>query len=210
MYKVFFNDSTIRIDAQIKTSSKNNILQVAVNECSAFAYELLSKIESEGVKQDIVILNDNPQKLWDSFRKQLKELPAAGGLVMNEHRELLFIKRLGLWDLPKGKIEKKESAEKAAVREVEEECGIEGLNVVRPLDSTFHIYRNPYMKTPNNLVLKETKWFLMNAQNNQRLTPQSEENIEEVRWFAFNELDQVMANTYSSIREFLEKTLPAI
>lgn len=207
MYKVFFNDSTIRIDAQTKTSSKNNIIQIAVNEDAAFADKLLASIEAEGVKQDFVILNDNPHQLWKSFKKQLKELPAAGGLVMNEHRELLFIKRLGVWDLPKGKIEKKESPENAAIREVEEECGIKGLHIIRQLDSTFHIYRNQFMKSPNNLVLKETKWFLMSAQNNQSLTPQTEENIEEVRWFALDDLDQVMENTYSSIREFLQKTL---
>ncbi|HLN74554.1 MAG TPA: NUDIX domain-containing protein [Prolixibacteraceae bacterium] len=210
MYKVFFNDSTIRIDAQSKTSSKNNIIQIAVNEDHVFADKLLARIEAEGVKQDFVILNDNPQKLWKSFRKQLTELPAAGGLVINEHRELLFIKRLGVWDLPKGKIEKKESPENAAIREVEEECGIKGLQIIRQLDSTFHIYRNSFVKSPNNLVLKETKWFLMSAENNQSLTPQTEENIEEVRWFALHELDQVMENTYSSIREFLQKTLPLL
>ncbi|MGE5448695.1 MAG: NUDIX hydrolase [Bacteroidales bacterium] len=210
MYKVFFNDSTIRIDAQSKTSSKNNIIQIAVNEDHVFADKLLARIEAEGVKQDFVILNDNPQKLWKSFRKQLTELPAAGGLVINEHRELLFIKRLGVWDLPKGKIEKKESPENAAIREVEEECGIKGLQIIRQLDSTFHIYRNSFVKSPNNLVLKETKWFLMSAENNQSLTPQTEENIEEVRWFALHELDQVMENTYSSIREFLQNTLAGI
>lgn len=210
MYKVFFNDSTIRIDAPTKTSSKNNIIQVPVNEGAAFASALLSKIESQDIKQEVVILDNNPRLLWKSFRKQLKQLPAAGGLVMNEHRELLFIKRLGVWDLPKGKIEKKETPEKAAVREVEEECGIKGLSIVRPLDSTFHIYRSPYMKTSDNWVLKETKWFLMNAHNNQSLIPQTEEDIEEVRWFPLNALDEVMANTYSSIREFLQKTLPSI
>ena len=208
MYKVFFNDSTIRIDAEIKTSSKNNIIQMPANEYSVFVNELLDRIESEDIKQDFIILDENPHKVWKSFRKQLKELPAAGGLVMNEHRELLFIKRLGVWDLPKGKIERKETAEKAAVREVEEECGIKGLNIIRPLDSTFHIYRSPYLKTKENLVLKETKWFLMSTENNQSLTPQIEENIEQVKWFALDELDQVMSNTYSSIREFLQKSLP--
>jgi 8-oxo-dGTP pyrophosphatase MutT (NUDIX family) len=210
MYKVFFNDSTIRIDAQTKTSSKNNVIQVAKNENHAFVDELLERIEAEDVKQDFIILDENPHLLWKSFKKQLKELPAAGGLVMNEQRQLLFIKRLGVWDLPKGKIEKKETPENAAVREVEEECGITGLNILRQLDSTFHIYRSPFLKTKNNLVLKETKWFLMSAENNHSLTPQTEENVEEVRWFALDELEEVMANTYSSIREFLQKTLPAI
>lgn len=210
MYKVFFNDSTIRIGAETKTSSKNNIIQIPANEHNAFVDELLGRIESEDTKLDFIILDDNPQQLWKSFRKQLKELPAAGGLVMNEHRELLFIKRLGVWDLPKGKIEKKETPEKAAIREVEEECGIKGLSIIRQLDSTFHIYRSPYMKSPHNLVLKETKWFLMRAENNQSLAPQTEEDIEEVRWFALDQLDEVMANTYSSIREFLQNTLPVI
>lgn len=210
MYKVFFNDSTIRIDAESKTSSKNNIIQITENEHHVFAGELLSRIESKDIKQDFVIVDDNPKKLWKSFREQLKELPAAGGLVMNENRELLFIKRLGVWDLPKGKIEKKETAEKAAIREVEEECGIKDLQVIRQLDSTFHIYRSPYIKKTNKLVLKETKWFLMSTNNNQSLTPQTEENIEEVRWFAPDKLEEVMDNTYSSIREFLQNTLPLL
>ena len=210
MYKVFFNDSTIRIDAKSKTSSNNNITSLAVDESYSFVNELLVKIEAASVQQDFLILNEDPLKLWDSFKKQLKELPAAGGLVINENRELLFIKRLGVWDLPKGKIEKRETPQSAAVREVEEECGIKGLQIIRQLDSTYHIYRNPYLKFPNNLVLKETKWFLMSAPDNQSLIPQAEENIEEVKWFALHQLEEVMNNTYSSIREFLEKTIPLL
>ena len=34
------------------------------------------------------------------------------------------IQRLGDWDLPKGKVEKREGVEAAAVREVQEECGL--------------------------------------------------------------------------------------
>lgn len=210
MYKVFFNDSTIRIDAKTKTSFKNNITHAPIGEGDVLVNELLSKIESDGLQQDFVILNEDPHKVWISFKKQMKELPAAGGLVKNEQGELLFIKRLGVWDLPKGKIERKETPESAAIREVEEECGIKGLQIIRQLDSTFHIYRSPYLKSPQNLVLKETKWFLMNTLNDQSLTPQAEENIEEVKWFALDELDQVMENTYSSIREFLENTIPLI
>jgi 8-oxo-dGTP pyrophosphatase MutT (NUDIX family) len=112
--------------------------------------------------------------------------------------------------LPKGKIEKGETPESAAVREVEEECGVSGLSIMRQLDSTFHIYRSPYLKFPKNLVLKETMWFLMSCERKQSLAPQVEENIEEVRWFAMNELEKVRANTYSSIRDFLDKTISFI
>ena len=114
------------------------------------------------------------------------------------------------WDLPKGKIEKNETPETAAVREVQEECGLNGLQVVRQLDSTYHIYRSPYLKHPNNLVLKETKWFLMNYAGEALPVPQQEENILAARWFAASELTRVMTKTYSSLRDFLGKTLPFI
>lgn len=40
--------------------------------------------------------------------------------------------------------------------------------------------------------------------------PEREEDIEEVRWFATTEFDQVLANTYSSLRDLLAKTMSAI
>ncbi|HEY3370575.1 MAG TPA: NUDIX domain-containing protein [Prolixibacteraceae bacterium] len=210
MYKVFFNDSTIEIGGESKKSFKNNITQAVDCENSKFVNELVSQIESGEEKLHFVILHKDHCNLWDCFKSQLTQLPAAGGLVVRGDQSLLFIKRLGLWDLPKGKIERGETPERAAIREVEEECGVTGLQITRPLDSTFHIYRSPYLNFPDNLVLKETKWFLMSCDEEQSLIPQVEENIEEARWFALDELDQVMENTYSSLREFLHKTLPLI
>ena len=210
MYKVFFNDSTIQIGAENKKSACNNITQTVDCENPLFVKDLVYKIESGKRILDFVILNKDLPKLWNCFKNQLTEIPAAGGLVMKDDHSLLFIKRLGIWDLPKGKIEKKETAESAAVREVEEECGVSDLKIIKQLDSTFHIYRSPYLNSPDNLVLKETKWFLMSCGDHQSLIPQVEENIEEVRWFAIDELDKVMDNTYLSLREFMQKTLPVI
>ena len=210
MYKVFFNDSTIQIGEGSKKSSYNNITQVVDCENTVFVRELVSKIESAERTLDFVILNKDYGKLWNSFKSQLTEIPAAGGLVMKDDHSLLFIKRLGVWDLPKGKIEKNETPESAAIREVEEECGVKGLKIIKQLGSTFHMYRSPYLNFADNLVLKETKWFLMNCENDQSLVPQVEENIEEVRWFAIDELDKVMNNTYLSLREFMQNTLPVI
>ena len=48
--------------------------------------------------------------------------------------------RLGVWDLPKGKVEKSEDIEQAAVREVQEECGLVDVRLVAPLTSTWHTY----------------------------------------------------------------------
>jgi 8-oxo-dGTP pyrophosphatase MutT (NUDIX family) len=175
-----------------------------------FVRELVSQIESGDKILHLVICNKDHDHLWNCLKSQLIELPAAGGLVRRADGSFLFIRRLGVWDLPKGKIEKDETPAMAAVREVEEECGVRGLQIIRQLDSTFHLYRSPYLKFPDNLVLKETQWFLMNCEGDQSLVPQSEEDIEQVRWFAPDELQEVMDNTYSSLREFLEKTLPAI
>ena len=208
MYKVFFNDSSIQFGVEGKTSSKNNITKTVDCANPLFIKELVSEIESGEKQLNFRIENGDFPHLWNCFKSQLIEMPAAGGLVMKEDHSLLFIKRLGFWDLPKGKIERDETPESAAIREVEEECGVAGLKITRQLDSTFHMYRSPYLNYPDNLVLKETKWFLMSCDDEQFLAPQLEENIEEVRWFAIDELDKVMENTYSSLSEFLQKTLP--
>ena len=210
MYKVFFNDCTIQIGAEDKKSFKNNIIQNIDCQNDRFVREIVSQIESGEKIHDFVILDRQYHKLWNCFKSQLTQMPAAGGLVMRSDRSLLFISRLGNWDLPKGKIEKGETPEGAAIREVEEECGVRGLKIIRLLDSTFHMYRSPYLSFPDNLVLKETKWFLMSCDDEQRLTPQVDENIEEVRWFAIDDLDQVMNKTYASLREFLQNSLSVI
>lgn len=210
MYKVFFKGSTIQIGSEMNKSLNNNIAQTF--DCVGYdvVNQIISQIESAGSPSDFYILNQDNETEWNHFRSQFVEIPAAGGLVKNAKGSLLFIKRLGVWDLPKGKIEKNETPELAAIREVEEECGLTGLEVIRQLDSTFHLYRSPYLAFPKNLVLKETKWFFMSYSGDEIPVPEIEEDIEEVAWFAPSELDQVYSNTYSSLCDFLEKSLPII
>jgi len=210
MYKVFFNDSTILISSEMNKSLNNNIAEKFNYVDYDVVNQIISRIELAQSPTDFYILNENIDSVWDYFKSQFVEIPAAGGLVKNIDGSLLFIKRLGVWDLPKGKIEKRETPELAAIREVEEECGLSGLQIVRQLDSTFHIYRSPYHSSPKNLVLKETKWFLMSCSGAEIAVPQVEENIEEVVWFAPENLGLVYSNTYSSLSDFLEKSLPII
>jgi len=210
MYKVFFNDSTIILDSEIKKSFKNNIADNVDFESYTIINQIVSEIEFADKSLAYLIYNSDIDKLWNYFRSRFVEIPAAGGLVKNDEGFFLFINRLGVWDLPKGKIEKKETPASAAIREVEEECGLSGLSIVRQLDSTYHIYRSPYLNYPDNLVLKETKWFLMNYSGTEDLVPQTEEDIVEVRWVPASEMDEMLADTYSSLRDFLGKSLPAI
>lgn len=210
MYKVFFNDSTILIAPEVKKSLNDNITEMFEFCYQSSVNQIINEIETAKCSINFYLDGNDCPRMWNQFRSCFTEIPAAGGLVVNSRRELLFIRRFGYWDLPKGKIESGETAELAALREVEEECGISELKVIRPLESTFHIYRSPYLSAESNLVLKETKWFLMEYSGNQQPVPQTEEDIVEIRWFGLDEMEQVYQNTYSSLRDFLDKSLPTI
>lgn len=210
MYKVFFNGSIIQFGSEMNKSLNNNITEIFDLASYDVVNQIISQIESAETPSGFFILSHEIDTAWEHFRSQFVEILAAGGLVRNSEGALLFIKRLGVWDLPKGKIEKKETPELAAVREVEEECGLSGLQIINQLESTFHIYRSPYLPYLNNLVLKETKWFLMNYSGNEIPVPQVEEDIQEVVWFSIADLDRVYSNTYSSLIDFLKKSLPII
>jgi 8-oxo-dGTP pyrophosphatase MutT (NUDIX family) len=131
---------------------------------------------------------------WQAFRADHEFVAAAGGVVVDELGRLLAIKRLGKWDLPKGKVEKREGVEEAAVREVEEECGLEQVVLIKPLTSTWHTYER---KKKHHL--KRTDWFLMRASSKERLTPQFDEDIEEVRWLDEKGIRMMEGDTYPSL-----------
>ena len=137
-----------------------------------------------------------------AFLKQVKQsvkvIEAAGGLVKNEFKDLLFIYRNDKWDLPKGKIEKGETIKEAAVREVEEECNITIFKREEKICKTYHTYIYK-----NEVVLKKTHWYKMKARGQNKLKPQKEEGITDVRWFKPNDIDAILANTFPSILDVL-------
>ena len=96
-----------------------------------------------------VFINNEPKIIldnWDSFCRQYDIIYAAGGVVYKDD-SLLMIFRNNKWDLPKGKRELNESEQDCALREVEEECGISDLSIVRFLKYTYHTY---YIKEKKN------------------------------------------------------------
>lgn len=131
---------------------------------------------------------------WQAFQRQHEFVLAAGGLVVDEQGRLLAIRRLGKWDLPKGKVERGEAVELGAVREVQEECGLKEVELVRPLMSTWHTYERK-----GRQHLKRTDWFLMRGSAAEVLTAQVEEDIEEVRWLDAEGLRRMEADTYPSL-----------
>jgi len=153
-------------------------------------------IEDEGIKDvSKLAVVDVDGAFWEAFTKAHKGIEAAGGLVINEADALLVIHRLGFWDLPKGKLEKGESPEIAALREVEEECGISDLKILNQLPDSYHTYEYNGKK-----VLKRTYWFLMNYKGNEKLIPQTEEAILEVCFMPEKDVETIaIQNTYQSL-----------
>ena len=150
-----------------------------------------------------VIVASNIDELWNWFRSGFQYIEAAGGAVFNEQNQLLCIFRNGKWDLPKGKRDEGERMEETAVREVEEECGISNIRLENHLTDTYHTY------TQNGTdILKRTAWYSMSVSGTPVLVPQTEEGITKTEWRDLDNLDDVLANTYGSIKDVLVYLLP--
>ncbi len=135
---------------------------------------------------------------WEAFLARHRFVQAAGGAVQDEHGRLLAIRRLGLWDLPKGKVDHGEAIDAAAMREVREECGLVGLRLLRPLAVTWHTYAR---KGADHL--KRTDWFLMEGSSSDPLIPQTDEDITEARWLTRDEVGAMRQATYPSLQAVL-------
>jgi len=197
-YKVFINDQEIVFlekSAEIGTS----ISLLPENISPMEIYRQLSGI-SLPVTGTYAIITSAPVETFMRFISNFKVIEAAGGLVSksNEPDEFLMIFRKGKWDLPKGKIDKNEATEHAAIREIEEECGITGLKINDKLESTYHLYENK-----NQIIIKKSYWFKMNTSDISTPMPQVEEGITEARWVNKNELEEILPLSYASIRSLI-------
>lgn len=172
---------------------------VFVDEISSPAIKsLLHEIKKDEFHAG-VLWNTDFENLKKAFFKNFTLIEAAGGIVQNNDKELLFILRLGKWDLPKGKIEKGESPEVCAIREITEETGINKLTLKKKIGETYHSY-NEFGKN----FLKISHWYYVTCSASQEPVPQAEENITAVKWIKTKHIKEPMANTYPSIKDILQ------
>ena len=167
--------------------------------------EQIEKLLNGGALMNVNILTNQPQNSFNFIASRFKVIEAAGGIVVNDNKELLFIFRRGKWDLPKGKMDENESPENAALREIEEETGAKQLVLKEKLAATYHFYNN-YGED----VLKITHWYFLNSHCDQILIPQTEEDITAIKWFSQNELDLPLSNTFPTISDLIEVYLNKI
>lgn len=189
MYEVFVNETPLIITSSIE---KNNDFRFYSFNSVDFK-DIMEELNTENCK-GIVLWSDNLDKDWGNFTHNFEVISAAGGLVLNKNREVLFIYRNNKWDLPKGKVEKGENIETAAIREVEEECSMFNLELKRKIATTYHTY------DWNGLKLKETHWFLMESSYQGELKPQLEEGITEVVFKNKTLAKKALENTFRNIQ----------
>lgn len=151
------------------------------------------------IAPDGLLLYGDIPFLWDAFRAGFHEVVAAGGTVTDATGRLLAIHRLGVWDLPKGKVEPDEDVATAAVREVQEECGLAVVERKELLLSTWHTY---VRKGRNHL--KRTDWYYMEASADQALQAQTEEDIDEVAWLDPVAVQAMRASTYPTLHAVID------
>ncbi|MDB5021982.1 MAG: hydrolase [Pedobacter sp.] len=195
-YIVYINNNSLFITDSIPEHLEDfQELQLANLNFKTF-YKEVKKEAAE----HYVIINENPKAVWKSIKKSCEVIKAAGGLVKNENDEYLFIFRNKRWDLPKGKVEKGEKMKQAALREVEEECGVKILQNNEKLCRTYHFY-----ELSGKIVLKKTNWYNMTVKGSPKLIPQKEEGITRAEWLGQGQLQPVLDNTYPLIRDVLQK-----
>jgi 8-oxo-dGTP pyrophosphatase MutT (NUDIX family) len=199
MYKVYFGNRTIFLTTQFDKYYKkyNGLFVKYLNEIQlAYVMELFRNIKEI---KNVFIIHYDLEKIFNEFKTFFNLVEAAGGLVYNSKGQVLVIRRRGLWDLPKGKMESGESPDKCAIREVEEECSIDSLQIKDLLDITYHSYFQE-----GSMMLKKTYWYKMHHEGESNLAPQTEEDITEVKWVDPEDLPEITKNTYPSIVDVLK------
>lgn len=202
MYKVFINDKEIVFE---RSTTGPKSLNFKGSDYQSVK-EIVGYVKKNGTKIRKSILFESPYPYRDfkKFAGNFRIIKAAGGIVfnLNSPNEILMIYRLGKWDLPKGKIDKGEGVRTAALREVEEECGVKKLKITRKLRHTFHLYQ-----IKGEWVLKQTSWFMMSCADKTILKPQGEEGIEKAEWVSPKKLAGYLPLSYTSIADLIKNEL---
>ncbi len=194
MYKVFVNEKKLTLSKYPEDIKKN--LRFEGFATLEIAVDLLENTSCP----EMNVYGENIEEIWEDFTHMFTVIEASGGLVCNNHEEVLFIRRLGKWDLPKGKVEKDESLEQAALREVEEETGLKELILEEFLNNTFHIYK----ERNGEKILKTTYWFRMTYVGKEEPVPQTEEGISAVCWKNREAIKiDVLPETFNNIKLIL-------
>ena len=194
MYKVFVNDKPLFLTNQVQKETDFKLFLLE----SVDIKNLIIKIFQNKI-QKAFLYHPDEKLIMKTLRAKLPVEKAGGGLVYNKNGEVLFIFRNGKWDLAKGGMEKNETIEETAIREVEEETGVTGLVITEKLQKTYHIF-----KRNGRYKLKIIQWFEMRTKFEGIPQGQAEEGIEKVEWVHPDHIMSLMENSYENIKLLFE------
>ena len=195
MYKVFVNDKPFFLTNEIV---KETDFQLFLLE-STDIKKLVINMFNNKIRKCYLYYPDE-KVILKKLKEKIPVQRAGGGLVYNKKGEVLFIYRNGKWDLPKGGKEKREKMKLTAMREVEEETGVNQLRITKKLQKTYHIFkRNGIYK------LKITQWYEMKTDFEGAPVGQLEEGIEKVAWLNPEQIQEAMKNSYENIKLVFEE-----
>jgi 8-oxo-dGTP pyrophosphatase MutT (NUDIX family) len=195
MYKVFVNDKPLFLTNEI---SKETDFQLFLLE-SIDIEQIIIKLFQNKI-QKAYLYHPDEKEIMKTLKAKIPVSKAGGGLVYNKKGEVLFIYRNGKWDLPKGGTEKGEEIEDTAMREVEEETGVNQLEIKEKLQKTYHIF-----KRNGKYKLKITHWFKMQSTFEGTPIGQIEEGIEKVAWLNSEQIKEALKNSYENIKLLFEE-----
>jgi 8-oxo-dGTP pyrophosphatase MutT (NUDIX family) len=190
MYKVFVNDVPIILSTEKKIGKQYTAIPLKLVKFK----KLIEKINN-GELTYVNLYHKNPENLEQFLRKKLPVVEAGGGMVFNDKKEILFIYRNSKWDLPKGKVEKGETYEEAALRETIEETGVKDLVIKRFITKTYHVF-----KRNDKFKLKVTYWYEMYSNYDGPLIPEPSEGIKKVKWKNFEKTQKALQDSYENIK----------
>lgn len=190
MYKVFVNDIPIILSTEKDIGSNYTSYPIK----SVKLKHIINRI-NDGEILYVNLYHEKEEKLLKHLLKKLPVVTAAGGMVFNDEREILFIYRNKRWDLPKGKVEDGETLEESAIREVMEETGVKDLEITRFLKKTYHVF-----KRKDKYRLKITHWYEMHSSYKGELIPEHSEGIKKVKWKNFAKTQKALTKSYANIK----------
>ncbi|MBE6233392.1 MAG: NUDIX domain-containing protein [Bacteroidales bacterium] len=196
MHKIYFEKRCIMIcSPDNPATSDPNVVMFSIGEDFGID-SLVGMVETSDSLLRICIPTSDVEDTYRRICSEFKEVNAGGGLVSNRRGDFLLINRNGLWDLPKGHQDPGEDIRDTALREVQEETGIDALMLREMICITDHCYRRDGI-----WHLKHTWWYDMLYTDPTDLTPQKEEDIAKAAWVAKSSLPAFLLNTYPSIAE---------
>ncbi|MFL9833461.1 NUDIX hydrolase [Chryseobacterium terrae] len=177
-------------------------LEKVLNYESFTTLEIALDLLQNTSTSELNVYGEQIDEIWENFKKLFRIIEAAGGIVNKPNGDTLFIRRLGKWDLPKGKMEKGESREESAIREIEEETNLQNVELRDFINTTYHIYT----ERNGDRVLKHTHWFEMFFDGEDTSKPQLEEGITEVAWKNTTQIEnEVFPNTFQNIKLIIKE-----